>query len=150
MDRETFLSRFCREYDDVDNAYYRNQYILEILENRGFDYYDVFDVDELDNDIRIFIADQLFVSIASLLFTSDSEDVTTILEDNKEDGMLENIVVIQDWNTIYIDIENIKGVAQSILEDREVEFEECEYDPYYISYLCTQELGGLFCQVNVR
>lgn len=148
MDREQFLSRFCEEYDAVDDAYYRNQYILEILEDKGFDLYDIFDVDELEKAIRIFIADQLFASVASLLFTSDSVDIQTILADDKDDGMLENMVSIQSWNTICIDIDNVKGVAESILENNEVEFEECEYDHYYISYFCTQELGGLFCEVK--
>lgn len=144
--RQSFLSRFCDNYDDVAFVYYERQYLLDILANRGFDFQDVNDIEALDEAITTFIASQLFVLVSNCLFVSD-EDLGAILE-NVEDDWLENLVSIQSWNTVYLNIENFKSIAQEVLEEANVEFTECEYDPYYISYICTRALQGLFCEVN--
>ena len=144
--RETFLSRFCENYDDVDYIYYEKQYLFDVLADKGFDFQDVDDIETLDEAITTFIASQLFVLVSNCLFVSD-EDLGAILE-NVDNDWLENLVSIQSWNIVYLNIENFKSLAQDILEEANVKFTECEYDPHYISYICTRELRGLFCEVN--
>lgn len=144
--RESFLSRFCNNYDDIDYIYHERQYLFDVLADKEFDLQDVDDIESLDEAITTFIASQLFVLVSNCLFVSD-EDLEAILE-NVDIDWLENLVSIQSWNTIYLDIENFKSLAQDMLEEANVKFTECEYDPYYISYICTQELKGLFCEVS--
>ena len=148
MDREDFLARFSEDYNYVDDRYYNREYILELLEDIGFDIHDVNRIEELDRDIEIFIARRLFILISNYLFTSD-DDLESVLEDF-DDDWLENLVSIQNWNIVYLDIKNFKNLAQEMLEEANVKFTECEYNPYHISYICTQELGGIFCKVNER